>query len=197
MTRNTNSVACDVLNAIETNLSAQSRRIIGITKRRDSPRFIICDGSMRVLFASAGLEHLSSKEGGLQFLMPQSRESLVTKEAVFCAYDDETALRIVPLGDQLFACVAIFVDVFTRRGSVFEAAKRFGLTKRESEVLLLLISGKANSEVAERLCVAESTVGDHVKSVMRKLGASKRMELISKVFNLQHDIDAENAEHDG
>jgi DNA-binding CsgD family transcriptional regulator len=176
--------------AIDT--SALGRRSIGIAKRREPPRFIICDASMRVLFATAGLDHISCFKDGLEALQLKCRESTLSKTTSFHAYDDETVLRIIPLDGHLFACVAIFVDGFSRRGSIFRAAKQFGLTKREAEVLQMLIRVKSNSEIAESLCVAESTVSDHVKSIMRKLGTSKRAALVSKVFNLEQDIAAEN-----
>jgi DNA-binding CsgD family transcriptional regulator len=173
-------------------MSALGRRNIGIAKRREAPRFVICDASMRVLFATAGLDHASLFKDGLESIQPLCRESLLSKATLFHSYDDETILRIVPLDGQQFACVAIVVDTFGRRGSIFKAAKQFGLTKRESEVLQMLIRGKSNSEIAESLCVAESTVADHVKSIMRKAGTSKRAALLSKVFELDHDIASEN-----
>jgi DNA-binding CsgD family transcriptional regulator len=169
--------------------SAQRRRAIGISKRRESPRFIICDASMRVLFATPGLESIISIEGGLEPLEPQCRHSLTSRTTVFHPYDDETVLRIVPLSNHLFGCVAIFVDTYGHRGSVFEAAKRFGLTKREAEVLQMVIYGKSNSEIAELLFIAESTVADHTKSLMRKLAASNRVELVAKVYKLEQGDD--------
>jgi DNA-binding CsgD family transcriptional regulator len=188
MIRDLNPAAGD-LSVQALDMSALGRRSIGITKRREPPRFIICDASMRVLFATAGLDHLKDD---LEALQPKCRESTLSKTTMFHAYDDETVLRIVPLDGHLFACVAIFVDGFSRRGSIFRAAKQFGLTKRESEVLQMLVRVKSNSDIAESLCVAESTVADHVKSIMRKLGTSKRAALVSKVFNLEQDIAAEN-----
>jgi DNA-binding CsgD family transcriptional regulator len=172
--------------------SALSRRNIGIAKRREPSRFVICDASMRVVFATAGLDHAALFKDGLESIQPMCRESVLSKATIFHNYDDETILRIVPLDGQQFACVAIFVDIFGRRGSIFKAAKQFGLTKRESEVLQMLIQSKSSSEIAESLCVAESTVADHVKSIMRKAGTSKRAALVSKVFDLDHDIASES-----
>jgi DNA-binding CsgD family transcriptional regulator len=169
--------------------SAQRRRAVAISKRREAPRFIICDAAMGVLFASPDLEAIISIENALESLKPQCRQSLASRATVFHAYNDETVLRIVPLSDRLFGCVTIFVDTYSHRGSVFEAAQRFGLTKREAEVLQMVIHGRSSLEIAALLFIAQSTVADHTKSVMRKLGVSKRMELISVVYNLQHETD--------
>jgi DNA-binding NarL/FixJ family response regulator len=53
---------------------------------------------------------------------------------------------------------------------------RDGLTRREEQVLRLVAEGLTNTQIAERLFVAEGTVKSHVKSLMRKLGAATRAE---------------------
>jgi two-component system, NarL family, response regulator LiaR len=51
-----------------------------------------------------------------------------------------------------------------------------GLTRREVEVLALMVEGLTNAEIAERLVVSISTVKTHVSSIIAKLGASTRTE---------------------
>jgi DNA-binding CsgD family transcriptional regulator len=170
---------------------AHQRRIIGLSKRRVPPRFLICNASMSLLFASPDVDSVFLSEHTLKSLEPMCKGSRATGAPTYHAFDDDTVLRIVPLSAELFGCVAIFIDAFGRRGSVFEAAKLYGLTKRESEVLQLLIRGSTNAEIADDLCVAESTVGDHVKSLMRKTKSTKRVQLVGKVFELEHDLSEE------
>src|SRR5665213_1712223 len=162
---------------------AHRDRIVGVTQRRDSPRFVICDAAMQVLCGSPGIEHDVPLNAALGALGPRCRESCASKTVLSEAYDDETVLRIVPLAGKFSGCVAIFIDAFGRRGSVAEAAKNFGLTKRESEVVPLILRGTSNTDIAVALCVSECTISDHVKSIMRKMNASKRIEIIGKVFN--------------
>jgi DNA-binding NarL/FixJ family response regulator len=50
------------------------------------------------------------------------------------------------------------------------------LTFREQDVLNLLADGMANWEIAERLCIATSTVKRHVDSILRKLGVRSRTQ---------------------
>jgi DNA-binding NarL/FixJ family response regulator len=53
------------------------------------------------------------------------------------------------------------------------------LTRREAEVLELLAQGKTNKEIARHLVISERTVKFHVSSLMKKLGASNRTEMVS------------------
>lgn len=50
------------------------------------------------------------------------------------------------------------------------------LTGREKEVLTLIARGLRNSDVAQALGLAESTVASHIKAIYRKLGIGSRAE---------------------
>jgi len=52
------------------------------------------------------------------------------------------------------------------------------LTNRELEVIRLVAQGATNLRVARELFVSESTVKYHLRTAMRKLGASDRTELV-------------------
>jgi DNA-binding CsgD family transcriptional regulator/tetratricopeptide (TPR) repeat protein len=49
-----------------------------------------------------------------------------------------------------------------------------GLTRRETEVLRLLVDGLTNREIADRLFISESTAGVHVSHILGKLGVGTR-----------------------
>jgi DNA-binding CsgD family transcriptional regulator len=50
------------------------------------------------------------------------------------------------------------------------------LSKREREVLVLLAKGASNAQIAAQLVIANETAKTHVKRILRKLGASNRVE---------------------
>lgn len=53
------------------------------------------------------------------------------------------------------------------------------LTRREHEVLALLVQGMSNPEIADRLVISRSTVKVHISSILSKLGVTSRAEAIS------------------
>lgn len=52
------------------------------------------------------------------------------------------------------------------------------LTKREVEVLSLLINGNSAKEIADRLSISYHTVTTHRKNILRKIGCKKVSELV-------------------
>lgn len=59
-----------------------------------------------------------------------------------------------------------------------------GLTPRESEVLALLASGLANTDIARRLFLSKKTVEHHVSAVLRKLSAGCRSDAVQEARRL-------------
>jgi DNA-binding NarL/FixJ family response regulator len=57
----------------------------------------------------------------------------------------------------------------------------FDLTKREIEVIRLLIPGFTNKEISDELFVSEHTVKDHIKNIMRKVKAKSRSQIIHNI----------------
>lgn len=60
-------------------------------------------------------------------------------------------------------------------------ATRYGLSRREREVLGYLARGRSVPYIAEKLTIAESTVTSHSRSIYRKTGVHSRQQLIDLV----------------
>lgn len=66
-------------------------------------------------------------------------------------------------------------------------ADAFELSRREREVLALLLRGCTVEEMSSSLFISRHTVRDHVKSIYAKTGASSRAELSSRVLTTLWD----------
>ncbi|MFB9197597.1 AAA family ATPase [Actinomadura verrucosospora] len=60
------------------------------------------------------------------------------------------------------------------------AARAFGLTRRELDVLRLLAGGRTNQRIAAELFISANTVATHVTRILTKLGAASRTEAAAK-----------------
>ena len=104
----------------------------------------------------------------------------------------ESLLRVVLTPQQHHQCASLLpslqaaIRVVSRPGRVSVAAgevsdealrQHFRLTKREVEVLRLLLRGESNSGVARALRVSEHTAHHHTERILRKLHVHSRARL--------------------
>lgn len=61
-----------------------------------------------------------------------------------------------------------------------EAARKFNLSSRETEVLELLAEGFSNQEIAEKLFISLSTVKSHISNIYTKLEVKRRTQAVQK-----------------
>ena len=56
------------------------------------------------------------------------------------------------------------------------------LTAREKEVLILMIQGKTNNQIAEALVISIYTVKRHANNIFKKIEVSSRAELTALLY---------------
>jgi DNA-binding NarL/FixJ family response regulator len=61
-------------------------------------------------------------------------------------------------------------------------ARRWGLTPRQSSVLLLVAEGASNRTIAERLACSEKTVELHVSALLAKTRTVSRSQLVASFW---------------
>ncbi len=87
--------------------------------------------------------------------------------------------RLTGPGQQLFA---VILEPFRSRDTVRVAARRYALTKREHEILMLILEGASASEMSAALNLSEHTVQGYFKRLLKKTGARNRAAMVANVL---------------
>jgi DNA-binding NarL/FixJ family response regulator len=56
--------------------------------------------------------------------------------------------------------------------------QQLGLTRREQQLVPLIAQGLTNREIANRFCLSEQTVKNHLYRMKHKVGADNRREIV-------------------
>ncbi|WP_143412171.1 helix-turn-helix domain-containing protein [Arabiibacter massiliensis] len=67
-------------------------------------------------------------------------------------------------------------------------AEKWGLTKRESEIVALMVKGRDKQAIAEKLYISEGTVKVHARNIYQKMGIHSKQELIDLVESTEESI---------
>lgn len=104
-------------------------------------------------------------------------------------FNDETAAQLHILTAGLISFLIAIVSlgfILIKRNEVTKSAKlpistqfahKFSLTKREQEIIPMLIQGKTNKEIGEILYISMRTVDTHIYNIYRKCSVKNKLEL--------------------
>ena len=95
------------------------------------------------------------------------------------AYDD-SAGGAVCIGE--LAAAERPEDKFLENTLIFDVSNDISLTKREEEILLFIVSGQTNKQIAQYLSRSERTVEFHRNRLMRKFCAHNAAELVKSAI---------------
>lgn len=102
------------------------------------------------------------------------------------------AIRQVHAGNKYFdeAIISlVFEDFYSSQRNEQQKKKIMlhrQLTKREMEVLSLIVAGKSYTEIGEELCISTKTVDTHKTHILDKLGLKNIVELVK--YALKNEI---------
>lgn len=88
--------------------------------------------------------------------------------------------------------VGVFGQITRERQAPAQPA-RPGLTPRQSEVLRMLEHGRSTREIASELHLSAETVRNHVRHILRAMGAHSRVEAVALARRRHHQTDAPHA----
>jgi DNA-binding NarL/FixJ family response regulator len=172
-----------------------------IVRRRAAPGILVVDLGGRVVFAN---EPALATLAALGFPDPdawtppsevvqlcrralEGQATALTLQAEGIGREDSLscALRAFPLappggGARPTHVMILLEGVVAKHQVDLEKARRaFDLSRRELEVLNLINLGCSNKKIADQLYLSEYTIKDHIKNLMKKLGASSRSEAVA------------------
>jgi DNA-binding NarL/FixJ family response regulator len=58
---------------------------------------------------------------------------------------------------------------------------KYGITDREGEIILKVVQGKSNADIASELFISLATVKTHLHNIYRKLEVDSRYDLLARV----------------
>jgi len=93
------------------------------------------------------------------------------------------AIRAVARGEAVCPptlCHVLFESV-SRAGSWqpgVQVRKNLGLTRREQQLIQLVSQGLTNKEIGTHLYLSEQTIKNHLRRMLRKIGATDRLEAV-------------------
>lgn len=118
----------------------------------------------------------SFRAEGLFFALALVVNALVILLVLFISYVNKK-LQLAYKAEAANPAEAASIDE-ARRLKAETFAKKYGLTKREAEVLDRILQGRNVPFIAEEFCVSQSTIQTHVKHIYTKMGVHDRQSLI-------------------
>lgn len=106
----------------------------------------------------------------------------VAQSSVVVLRNGSRTLRVSRLDGQetLFALV---LEIDRNEAKMIRAVTRYQLTRRQTEVLALLLDGASANDVARALVISEYTAQGYVKSLLTKTASHNRAEMVAKVLD--------------
>jgi DNA-binding CsgD family transcriptional regulator len=166
-------------------------------RRRASPCFVLLDVDYQIIGAESRLDAVLRDVELVErppCRLPAAIERTVRELIAAAAEDGEAfAEAVVPAHRLLVRSgillgsssdyVAVTLEKLPTREPLSGAAERFRLSHRELQVLTLIMNGLAKREIAARLIIAESTVGEYFKHLYAKIGVRHRSALFARIFD--------------
>jgi DNA-binding CsgD family transcriptional regulator len=160
-----------------------------VSMRRPRTRVVIVDADLRIVAADEGARELLSEiEMRDPSRLPRVLDAALRAQTADGGRNDDPlttipgfAVRSLSL-DGREGWRALLLERVCTRENLEAASRRFGLSRREVDVLRLLLEGDSASEIAQRLTIGECTVGDYIKRIFAKTHVRNRSEMIAKVL---------------
>jgi|SRR5579871_4941492 len=169
-----------------TSVQGVERRADFAASRRTT---VILDARGQVVMSGGELHEFVRSNGAAQSLRPDIAE--IANEHIRKAPNDLKVSFVEPhwlvrtqaLGSQGEAFYALSIELIPNVDALSCAAQRFGLTRRELDVLTLMLDGFVAAEIAQTLDIAEGTVQVYYKRLLSKTHSRNRTSMVAQVLS--------------
>ena len=97
--------------------------------------------------------------------------------------DGHRVVRVTRLDGHPETLYAVSVEYFRGGDSLSRAARKYGLTRREIDVLAMILEGARATEIARSLQIAETTVQGYYKRLLSKTQSRTRPAMVANVLD--------------
>jgi DNA-binding CsgD family transcriptional regulator len=168
-----------------------------------APSFVVVDSRCRIKYASESgerdtdLERIivnrvklqPDVEAFVRGLAAAGRDEPASPVS-FNFLDDFRILRAVRVIGHEGTMFILSVEEDRNRNGLVRAARRHELTRRETEVLGLILDGSSASEIANALAISEHTVQGYFKRLLYKTGARNRVSMVAGILDWNRQMRA-------
>ena len=131
-----------------------------------------------------------TKSGGLRWinisiLTASTANEHISPVIVHLFRDATQAKQNQQLVTQMFHAIDEYDSANTEPLPV-SSEKKPHLTKRERQVLALLVQGLSTAEISDSLSIAKATVRNHIQSILHNLQVHSRLEAV--IYALEHQL---------
>jgi DNA-binding CsgD family transcriptional regulator len=161
-----------------------------------APSFVVVDSRCRIRYASEGgegdvdLQRIivnrarlqPDVEGFVRELAAESQDE-PAPPVRFNFLEDFRILRVVRVTGGEGTVFILSIEEDKNHSSLLRAARRHELTRRETEVLGLILDGSSAGEIAEALAISEHTVQGYFKRLLYKTGARNRVSMVAAILD--------------
>ena len=160
-----------------------------------APSLVVVDSRCRIRYASASGQGDSDLKRILmnRVKLQPDVEAFVRELAAqreepgspvrFNFLDDFRVMRVARVIGDEGTMFVLSIEEDRNRNSLLRAARRHELTRRETEVLGLILDGSSAGEIAEALAISEHTVQGYFKRLLYKTGARNRVSMVAGILD--------------
>lgn len=157
--------------------------------------FVVVDSRCRIKYASAAggygegdlkriiINRVKLQPGVEAFVRELTAADRDASPVRFKFLDDDRVLRVVRVVGEEGAVFILSIEEDRNRSSLVRAARRHELTRRETEVLALILDGSSAGEIADLLAISEHTVQGYFKRLLFKTKARNRVSMVAGILD--------------